>query len=88
MYVSGSGETFCGKEEFHFALVDQGSSAFEGLRVIRHLVRYNLYAFVVVARRKDAVCYLQQSQSERQGYLEKPVSAAELGWMIENLLQT
>jgi hypothetical protein len=30
------------REEFDFAFVDQVSPAFEGLRVIRHLVRYNL----------------------------------------------
>ena len=29
------------REEFDFALVDQVSPAFEGLGVIRHLVRYN-----------------------------------------------
>jgi DNA-binding response OmpR family regulator len=28
-----------GREEFEFALVDQGSPAFEGLRVLRHLAR-------------------------------------------------
>jgi len=34
------------REEFDFALVDQGSSSFEGLRIIRHLVRLQLkYAF-------------------------------------------
>ena len=40
------------REELDFALLDQGSPTFEGLRVIRHLVRYNtLYAF----RGADAV---------------------------------
>ena len=44
------------REEFEFALVDQGSSAFEGRRVIRHLVRYNAYTpFVVVARPREMV---------------------------------
>jgi hypothetical protein len=28
------------REEFDIAVVDQGSAAFEGRRVIRHLVRY------------------------------------------------
>jgi PleD family two-component response regulator len=45
------------REDFDFALVDQGSSGFEGVRVIRHLVRYNLPTpFVVVARCRDALC--------------------------------
>src|SRR5580704_950756 len=48
------------REEFDFALVDQGSAAFEGLRVLRHLVRYNLRTpFVVVAWCKDLQCYQQ-----------------------------
>jgi len=76
------------REDFDLALVDQGSSAFEGLRVIRHLVRYNLHTpFFVVARRKDADCYLQSLAVGASDYLEKPVSAAELGWIIRNYLE-
>src|SRR5690242_6938488 len=48
------------REEFDFAVVDQGSKAFEGLRVIRHLLRYNLHTpFVVLSESKDALCYEQ-----------------------------
>src|ERR1700719_332663 len=39
------------REEFDIAVVDQGSPAFEGRRVIRHLVRYN---FPVPAHRAGA----------------------------------
>ena len=57
------------REEFEFALVDQGSPAFEGRRVIRHLVRYNSHTpFVVVARRKEMVC-CQQALSPRSNGL-------------------
>ena len=77
------------REEFDFALVDQGSPAFEGLRVIRHLVRYNLHTpFVVVARRRDALCYEQALAAGATDYLEKPVSASVLGWIIRNFLDT
>ena len=73
------------REEFDFALVDQGSSAFEGLRVIRHLVRYNLPTpFVVVARCKDLMCYQQALTLGATDYLEKPVSSAEMNWIIKN----
>jgi DNA-binding NtrC family response regulator len=73
------------REEFDFALVDQGSSAFEGLRVVRHLVRYNLRTpFVVVARRKDAPCYQQALGLGAMDYLEKPVPAVEMNWIIQN----
>jgi DNA-binding response OmpR family regulator len=72
------------REEFAFALVDQGSSAFEGRRVIRHLARYNSHTpFVVVARRKEMVCCQQALALGATGYLEKPVPRAELDRIIK-----
>src|ERR1700719_1501604 len=77
------------REEFDFALVDQGSSAFEGLRVIRHLVRYNLRTpFVVVTRSKDLLCYQQAFALGAMNYLEKPVPTAEMDWIIRNYINT
>src|ERR1700741_793251 len=67
------------REEFDFALVDQGSRAFEGLRVIRHLVRYNPQTpFVVVTLRKDTLSCQQALALGAMDYLEKPVSGAEM----------
>jgi len=75
------------REEFDFAFVDQVSPLFEGLRVIRHLVRYNLHTpFVVAARRKDALCYQQALAVGAVDYLEKPVSNTEMNWLIDNYL--
>jgi DNA-binding NtrC family response regulator len=72
------------REEFEFALVDQGSSAFEGCRVIRHLARYNSHTpFVVVARRKEMVCCQQALALGATDYLEKPVSRAEMDRIIK-----
>ena len=72
------------REEFDFALVDQGSRAFEGLRVIRHLARYNSPTpFVVVARHREMRCCQQALALGATGYLEKPVSRAELNRIIE-----
>jgi DNA-binding response OmpR family regulator len=72
------------REEFEFALVDQGSPAFEGLRVLRHLARYNSHMpFVVVARRKEMVCCLQALALGATNYLEKPVLRAELNRIIK-----
>jgi DNA-binding NtrC family response regulator len=77
------------REEFDFALVDQGSSAFEGLRVIRHLVRYNLCTpFIVVTRCKDLLCYQQAFALGAMDYLEKPVPTAEIDRIIHNYLGT
>ena len=73
------------REEFDFALVDQVSPAFEGLRVIRHLVRYNLHTpFVVLARCKDVRCYQQALALGAMDCLEKPVSNAEMDSIIHN----
>src|SRR5207302_7442456 len=73
------------REELDFALLDQVSPAFEGLRVIRHLVRYNLHTpFVVVARSKDALCYQQALALGAVDYLEKPVPDAEANWIINS----
>jgi DNA-binding response OmpR family regulator len=72
------------REEFEFALVDQGSSAFEGRRVIRHLVRYNSHTpFVVVARRKEMVCCQQALALGATDYLEKPVPSTEMDRIIK-----
>lgn len=71
------------REEFDFALVDQGSRACEGLRVIRHLVRYNSHTpFVVIARRKEMLCCQQALTLGAMNYLEKPVPRAEMNWII------
>lgn len=73
------------REEFDFALVDQVTPAFEGLRVIRHLVRYNLHTpFVVVARQKNTLCYQQALALGAMDYLEKPVSRKEMNWLIDH----
>jgi CheY-like chemotaxis protein len=72
------------REEFEFALVDQGSSAFEGRRVIRHLVRYNSRTpFVVVARRKETACCQQAFALGATDYLEKPVPSTEMDRIIK-----
>ena len=75
------------REEFDFALVDQGFSGFEGIRVLRHLVRYNLPTpFVVIARSTDARRHQKALALGAMDYLEKPVSSAELDSMIHRYL--
>jgi DNA-binding NtrC family response regulator len=73
------------REELDFALIDQVSPAFEGIRVLRHLVRYNLSTpFVVIARRKDVLCQEQAFALGAIEYLEKPVSRTEIDCLIHN----
>ena len=72
------------REEFEFALVDQGSSAFEGCRVIRHLTRYNSHTpFLVMARHKEMVCCQQALALGATEYLEKPVPRAVMDRIIK-----
>ena len=76
------------REQFDFALVDQGSVAFEGLRVIRHMMRYNPETpFVVVTQQKDAQCGRRALAAGADDYLEKPVAEAEIEWLIAQLVR-
>lgn len=77
------------REELDFALVDQASATFEGLRVIRHLVRYNLRTpFIVLTRTHDVPCYQQALSLGAVDYLRKPVPVAEMDWMIDRYFGT
>jgi DNA-binding NtrC family response regulator len=75
------------REDFDLALIDQGSSAFEGRRVIRHLIRYNPGTpFVVLARLADIQCYFEAMELGAMNYLQKPVSAADMDHLIRGYL--
>ena len=72
------------REEFDIAVVDQGSTAFEGRRVIRHLVRYNSpVPLIVTARSLDDQCCQQALELGATEYLEKPVSTAKVNGIIQ-----
>ena len=75
------------RDEFDLAIVDQGSPAFEGRRVIRHLLRYNFpVRFIVMTRLSDAQCCQQALEFGAIEYLEKPVSTAQINGIIQDLL--
>src|SRR6201997_2630080 len=75
------------REEFDIAVVDQGSPAFEGRRVIRHLVRYNSRApFIVLPRSLDDQCCQQAFELGATEYLEKPVSTEKVNMIIQEFL--
>ena len=60
------------REEFDFALVDQVSPASEGIRIVRHLVRYNWpMPLIVLAQRTDMNCLHQAKELGAVEYLEK-----------------
>ncbi len=77
------------REEFDLAIVDQGSPAFEGRRVIRHLVRYNFpMPLFVLARASDEQCRQRAFELGATEYIEKPVSAEKINGMIQQLIQS
>ena len=72
------------REEFDIAIVDQGSAAFEGRRVIRHLFRYNsALPLIVFARVRNEQCCQEALELGATEYLEKPVSTAEVNRIIQ-----
>jgi ActR/RegA family two-component response regulator len=72
------------REDFEFAVVDQGSRAFESLRVLRHLVRYNLRTrFVVVAEQEDPRCRDDAFALGAADYLQKPLSTMKLNSILQ-----
>ena len=75
------------REELDFAVVDHVSPAFEGRRVLRHLVRYNLRTpCIVMAKCKDALCHQQALALGALDYLEKPVPRLEINRFIKRYL--
>ena len=75
------------REQFDLALLDQGSPAFEGRRIIRHLIRYNWpVPFIVLARRQDAQCVRQALELGAIECLEKPVSNAKMDAIVQSFL--
>ncbi len=72
------------REEFDLAIVDQGSTVFEGRRIIRHLVRYDFpMPLMVVARQWDEQCCQQAFELGATEYIEKPVSAENINKFIQ-----
>lgn len=75
------------REQFDLALVDQVSAAFEGRRVIRHLVRYNWpMPLIVLAQPKDALCLREALELGAAEYLERPISTVTLESIIQRFL--
>ena len=75
------------RDEFDLAIVDQGTRAFEGRRVIRHLLRYNFpVPFIVMTRLSNAQCCQQALELGAIEYLEKPVSTTRINGIIQDLL--
>ena len=75
------------REKVDFALIDLGSPALEGLRVFRHLVRYNPHVpCVVITRRGDLAGRREAFTMGAVECLEKPVSGMDIDWVVQKYL--
>ncbi len=75
------------REAFDLAVVDQDSPAFDGRRIIKHLVRYNFpVPLIVLTRPWNQQSCQQTSELGATEYLEKPVSSAEINGIIRKFL--
>ncbi|MGH9451808.1 MAG: response regulator [Terriglobia bacterium] len=82
------GGRLAGSDDFDLVVVCQGGPAFEGKIVIEKLRERNPAApFVVLARSKEMVCYLEAMQLGAVDYLEKPVHPAEMRRVLRRSLQ-
>jgi DNA-binding NtrC family response regulator len=75
------------RKRVDFALIDLGSPSLEGLRVFRHLVRYNpRVPSVVTTQSGDTAGCREAFTMGAMECLEKPVSGADLDGVIQKYL--
>lgn len=75
------------RADFEFAVVDQGSPAFDALPLLHHLNRFSPNTpFIVIARFKDISCYLEALEAGTLDYFEKPLSIEEMKRLIRLFL--
>jgi DNA-binding NtrC family response regulator len=66
-------------KQFDGIVVDQGSPAFEGRRVLEHSVtKDRRLPVIVITRYHNMGCYLEAMQLGAVDYLEKPLTAHEI----------
>lgn len=71
-----------------FVVVDQGTRAFEARAVLECAVQNAPHApALVLARCLDIGCYLDAMETGAADYLEKPVPARDLLWVMETHLR-
>jgi len=74
-------------KQFDGIVVDQGSPAFEGRRVLEHSVTIDrCLPVIVITRYHDMGCYLEAMQLGAVDYLEKPLTAQAIIWVLKTHL--
>jgi len=76
-------------EDFDLIIVSQGSSNFEGRRVLARAIEKDRQTPVLVFTRSvDMSCYLEAIQSGALDYVQKPLPPSEIGELVARYLQT
>jgi DNA-binding NtrC family response regulator len=74
-------------EDFDFAIVNQGSTSFEGRCVLERVAEvHRNIPIIVVTRCLDTHCYLEAMDLGAVDYLERP-APDDLGWVLETRLR-
>lgn len=77
-----------GHEHFDFAIVSQGSPAFETHRLVQLTLAHNRHTPVVVLTRSlEMNCYLEAMQLGAVDYLEKPLAPKEFEHLVATHFQ-
>ena len=83
------GATCLDREDFDLIIVSQGSSGFEGRRVLARAIEKDRHTPVLVFTRSvEMSCYLEAIQSGALDYIEKPLSPSEIGKLVAKHLRT
>jgi DNA-binding NtrC family response regulator len=82
------GERFLANGPVDFAVINQGSRAFEGRTLLERVLTIDRHIPVVVLTRSvDMNCYLEAMQMGAVDYLEKPLSSEQVLRVIETHLR-
>ena len=85
----GAAATSLGLESFDLVIVSQGTSNFEGRRVLARATEHDRHTPVLVLTRSiDMPCYLEAMQLGARDYVEKPLPPSEIGGLVARYLPT
>ncbi|HXW15323.1 MAG TPA: response regulator [Terriglobia bacterium] len=83
------GATCLEGEDYDLIIVSQGSSNFEGRRVLARAIEKDRHTPVLVFTRSvEMSCYLEAIQSGAIDYIEKPLPPSEIGTLVAKHLRT
>jgi DNA-binding response OmpR family regulator len=81
------GMQYAGRDPFDLIILDQGSGAFEGQKVLAQAMEVDLELRVLIlAQSYNKGCHLEAMQSGALDYLEGPLSAAEVIALLETFM--